>query len=264
MTLPRILALSFAVPLGASAGMWGAKHRRSRAVKMWRPSTLPTRRAGPLHVRTAGAGDTVTVLLHGLVATGDIFGAAFDQLADTTNLVVPDLLGFGRSIDETRNQFTPDDHLDALDHALDDLGLTDRPLKVGSHSMGSAIALRWIDRRRDQITSISCFGPPVYPHAAAVAATIASSGLMAQAFVANTGLAQLACRINCSHRRAAGDPGRRSPPPDDPRQPLRRAASRPLKVAQPAQPWQRKSTLVTTRLKSPLTFQLDGRCIVDE
>jgi pimeloyl-ACP methyl ester carboxylesterase len=113
------------------------------------------------------------------VATGDIFGAAFDQLADTTNLV-------------------------ALDQALDDLGLADRPLKVGSHSMGSAIALRWIERRRDQVASINCFGPPVYPDAAAVAATIASSGLMAQAFVANTELAQLACRINCSHRRAAG------------------------------------------------------------
>jgi pimeloyl-ACP methyl ester carboxylesterase len=171
---------------------------------MWRSSTLPTRQAGPLHVRTAGLGDTVTVLLHGLVATGDIFGAAFDQLTDTTTVVVPDLLGFGRSIDETRSQFTPDDHLDALDHALADLGLADRSLVVGAHSMGSAIALRWIERRRDQIASISCFGPPVYPDAAAVNATIASSGVMAQAFVANNELAQIACRLNCSHRKAAG------------------------------------------------------------
>ncbi len=171
---------------------------------MWRPSVLPYRRAGPLHVRTAGSGDTVTVLLHGLVATGDIFGAAFDQLAESTTLIIPDLLGFGRSLDETRHQFSAEDHLDALDDALEDLGLEDRPIIVGAHSMGSALALRWLERRGDQISSIVCFGPPVYPDADAVHDTISSSGLMARAFVANTKWAQLACRINCSHRAAAG------------------------------------------------------------
>lgn len=202
MTRTPLHASTLAV--AGSAGLWVTRHRRSAAVKMWRPSTLPTRHVGPLHVRTGGSGDAVTVLLHGLVATDDVFGATFDQLADNTTLVVPDLLGFGRSIDEERERFTPEDHLDALDQALDDLGLTDRPLILGAHSMGSAIALRWLERRRNQITSITCFGPPVYPNAAAVDATIAESGLMAQAFVANTKLAQIACRINCSHRTAAG------------------------------------------------------------
>lgn len=193
-----------ALTVAAAAGFWAAKHRRSAAVAMWQASVLPARRAGPLHVRTAGTGNTVTVLLHGLVATGDIFGAAFDQLAESTTLVVPDLLGFGRSLDETRSHFTADDHLDALDAALEALGLADRPLIVGAHSMGSALAVRWLERRRGQITSIVCFGPPVYPDSGAVDSTISSSGLMARAFVANTKWAELACRINCSHRTAAG------------------------------------------------------------
>jgi len=193
-----------ALTVAASAGLWVAKHRQSAAVRTWRPSTIPSRRAGTLHVRTSGSGHTVTVLLHGLAATGDIFGATFDQLAANTTLVVPDLLGFGRSIDGSRDQFTPEDHLDALDQALDDLGLTDRPLILGAHSMGSTIALRWLERRGDQIVSISCFGPPVYPDAIAVDGTIASMGPMARAFVANTKWAQLACRVNCSHRTAAG------------------------------------------------------------
>lgn len=160
--------------------------------------------AGPLHVRAAGSGDRTTVLLHGLVATGDIFGQHFDSLALDSNLVVPDLLGFGRSLDESRESFTPEDHLDALDSALDDLGLSHQPISIGAHSMGATLALRWIERRSQQITSITCFGPPIYPDAQAVAGTIASAGPMARAFVANTKWAQRACRINCAHRRLAG------------------------------------------------------------
>lgn len=201
MQSARTLLLSLTV---AVTGGWVVKHWRSKAVQMWTASTLPARRAGPLHVRTDGTSDTVTVLLHGLVATGDIFGATFDRLAERTTLVVPDLLGFGRSLDETREQFTAEDHLDALDDALEDLGLADRPLIVGAHSMGSALAVRWLERRQDQIKAIVCFGPPVYPDSDAVDETISSSGLMARAFVSNTKWAELACRVNCSHRTLAG------------------------------------------------------------
>ena len=188
----------------AVAGWWQVHHRQSQAVQSWSPSTVPGRRAGQLHVRTAGSGDDVVVLLHGLVATGDIFGSQFDQLAASANLVVPDLLGFGRSLDETRNSFSPDDHLDALEAALRELGLADRPLRIGAHSMGSALAMRWIQRDTTPITSVVCFGPPVYQTSDAIDRTIASSGLMARALLTNTRWAQAACHLNCSHRRLAG------------------------------------------------------------
>ena len=79
-------------------------------------------------MRHGGSANPVVVLLHGLVATGDVFGAAFDPIADQATLVVPDLLGFGRSLDDSRERFTPDDHLDALDEMLDALGLAARPV----------------------------------------------------------------------------------------------------------------------------------------
>ncbi|MDW3178621.1 MAG: alpha/beta fold hydrolase [Acidimicrobiia bacterium] len=200
MRRPKVAAAG----AGLGAGIWGMRHWRSSAVQSWRPSRLRGRRAGPLHVRTAGSGEETIVLLHGLVATGDIFGNLFDQLASQANLVVPDLLGFGRSLDEERTSFTPDYHLDALEAALRELGLGGRPVRIGAHSMGGTLAMRWIQRDSTPITSIACFGPPVYRTSDAIDRTIASSGLMARTFVSNTRWAQAACHLNCSHRRVAG------------------------------------------------------------
>ena len=188
----------------AAGGWWQVRQHQSQAVQSWNPSTVPGRRAGQLHVRTAGSGDHVVVLLHGLVATGDIFGSQFDQLASNAKLVVPDLLGFGRSLDETRTSFSPDDHLDALEAALRKLGLADRPVRIGAHSLGSALAMRWIQRDTTPITSVVSLGPPVYQTSDAIDRTIASSGLMARAFVTNTRWAQAACHLSCAHRRLAG------------------------------------------------------------
>lgn len=43
----------------------------------------------------------------------------FDPLAGTAALVVPDLLGLGRSLDESRGHFEPDGHLEALGDMLE-------------------------------------------------------------------------------------------------------------------------------------------------
>ncbi len=194
--------------LGASgAAAWTLKHQASPAVRRWRPSLLPHQRTGSLHCRVANVvpGDSaVTILLHGLVASGDIFGAHFDRLGSDGPLIVPDLLGFGRSIDTGRNTFGAVDHLDALDEMLHQLGLADRRIRLGAHSMGSALAMRWLERHPEQIASVTCFGPPIYRDATDMNATIADSGLMSRLFVANTSWAKAACRLNCSHRHLAG------------------------------------------------------------
>lgn len=190
--------------IGAAASWWATRHLRSPAVRGWQPSNLPGRRVGALHVRTGGDAGPVVVLLHGLVATGEVFGAAFDACADNSTLVVPDLLGFGRSLDESRQHFAPDDHLDALDAMLDALGLTGRSIIIGAHSMGSSVAARWAQRRGAQVQRIVCWGAPVYPSGDAVDAALADSGLMTRLFVANTTWARAACQINCAHRRGAG------------------------------------------------------------
>ncbi|MFA9565202.1 MAG: alpha/beta fold hydrolase [Acidimicrobiales bacterium] len=143
------------------------------------------------------------MLLHGLVATGDIFGRDFDTPADSV-VVVPDLLGFGRSLDETRTDFEPEAHLDALDQMLIDLDLADRPLVIGAHSMGAALALRWAARRGAGVERIVCWGAPVYADADAVDEALVSTGVMARLFAADTRWARRACEWNCRHRTAAG------------------------------------------------------------
>ena len=188
----------------ASATWWQITHRSSPAVRGWRPSGLPDRRVGPLHVRAGGDAGPLVVLLHGFLATGDVFGAAFDPLARTATVVVPDLLGFGRSLDETRSRFSPDDHLDALDDLIEDMDLGRQSIHIGAHSMGAAVAMRWAQRRGAQVQRIVCWGPPVYSDVGAVDRALADSGLITRLFVADTWWARAACRVNCRHRRLAG------------------------------------------------------------
>jgi pimeloyl-ACP methyl ester carboxylesterase len=113
-------------------------------------------------VRTAGNGDTAIVLLHGLPASGDTFGAAFDALAHHGQLVVPDLLGFGRSQDQKRDVFSFDAHLDALDAMAAELHLDSRRLVVAGHSMGGLLAWHWAARRATQIDAVVTWCTPLF------------------------------------------------------------------------------------------------------
>ena len=80
--------------VAVSAGAYA--HRRAR-----RPGWTPPRgrvvNTTALSVRVLGDTGPPIVLLHGLVASGVFWGGAYDRLADHHRLVVPDLLGFGRS-----------------------------------------------------------------------------------------------------------------------------------------------------------------------
>ena len=124
---------------------WALRHGQSPAVTAWTPSQLHGEKPGELFARTGGDHNTAVVLLHGLVSTGELFGANFDQLAEGNRLVVPDLLGFGRSIDHSRESFSPEAHLEALDELADPLGC--------SSADGSLALTRWGLRWH-------CDGPP--------------------------------------------------------------------------------------------------------
>ncbi|MFQ5556842.1 MAG: alpha/beta fold hydrolase [Acidimicrobiales bacterium] len=162
------------------------------------------RRSGRLFARHGGDGDHVVILLHGLVASGDVFGAAFDSLTSQSELLVPDLLGFGRSIDEKKSTFELEEHLDALDELVSRAAAFDRPFVLGTHSMGASVALHWSARHPGHVPHISCWGAPVYPDPAAVNAALGAAGTMARLFVADTRWASWACRMSCRNRLAAG------------------------------------------------------------
>lgn len=144
------------------------------------------------------------VLLHGLLATGDVFSEHYESLAVDHRVIVPDLLGFGRSLDEDRSDFSADQHLDALDHALDQLGVGDRPVVLGAHSMGAAIAVRWAARRTADVQRIICWGPPIYPAQSRIQDVLADTGPLARLFATDTAWARHLCAWSCNHREPAG------------------------------------------------------------
>lgn len=191
--------------LGASGlpALWALRHKRSEAVAAWGPPQLPGDRHGDLFARSGGQGASAIVLLHGLVSTGDVFGAAYDDLSHSHRLVVPDLLGFGRSIDEARAGFSPESHLDALDELAASTGLFDCRWTLGAHSMGSTLALRWAARHPARIDRVVCWGPPIYPSPEAARTRISGSA-MTRLFVLDTKWAERACALSCRHRRTIG------------------------------------------------------------
>lgn len=161
--MPRICRVLARTTAALLPVVWFTVHRRSPIVRTWHPGDGSRRRAGPLTIRTTGAGEGVIVLLHGLPATGDTFGAAFDTLAlHGRQLVIPDLLGFGRSQDAERTDFSLHEHLDALDAMLDHLGLASSPLVVAGHSMGGLLAWQWAARRAVQVDAVVTWCVPLF------------------------------------------------------------------------------------------------------
>ena len=189
----------------AGASAWTAAHLQLPAVRAWQSPDLPIRRHGPLSYRATGPDDAEIgiVLLHGLVATGDVFGATPALLGAQHRVVVPDLLGFGRSLDEHRTDFSTAAHLDALD-ALIDQELGARRIRIGAHSMGSALALRWAAANPHRVDRVVCVGAPIWPDADSAKAALGTLGPMGKSLVLDDRLARTVCSFNCRHRTLAG------------------------------------------------------------
>ncbi|MDQ6782656.1 MAG: alpha/beta hydrolase [Actinomycetota bacterium] len=195
---PRWMLAALAGVAGAATVRFG---RARRAARIWRPPAGDRRRAGPLAVRTLGEAGPPVLLLHGLVASGVFWGAAYDGLADGHRLIVPDLLGFGSS-DRPVTGYGPDDHVRAVLDCLDALGV-DEPVTIGAHSLGCLVALRMAALHPDRVRGIVGFGPPVYPDGAAARAHIGAAGPMARLFVLPGPVAERACDWLCEHHRIA-------------------------------------------------------------
>lgn len=174
--LPQRVHLTAAsAAIVATGAGWLVRHAVSPAVRAWQPGAGSCRTAGPLSVRVLGDGPAAVVLLHGLTGSGDGFGAAFDILADRARLVVPDLLGFGQSMDLERADFGLKAHLSALDAMATELEIGGLPLTVAGHSMGAVLALHWASRRAETCRVV-LFCPPLYSDRAEAADHIRHMG----------------------------------------------------------------------------------------
>lgn len=202
------MVLTMAALTVTAVALWQVVHRTSPLVRRWHPSSFPRHTAGSLSIRDSGptgrADDEVVILLHGLGATGEYFGAFYDGLSHRRRVLIVDLLGFGRSLDVRREDFGVDAHVDAIDHALEALGLHESTVVVAAHSMSSAVALTWADRNRPRTRKVFLWGPPIYPVSDAERSVGKEYGLMARLFALDTKWAERACRINCANRELSG------------------------------------------------------------
>jgi len=189
------------VVMAGAVGAAALGYSRARARRPdWRHPTRQIERAGDLEVTTAGAGSPL-VLLHGLVGSGRFWGADYDVLASEHRLVVPDLLGFGRS-ERPVSGYGPAEHADAVATSLHALGV-DHPAIVGAHSLGTVVALSLAARHPQLVERVTAFGPPLYRNRAAAKRRIGAASPMAKAFVLPGSLAERSCKWVCEHHGAA-------------------------------------------------------------
>ena len=207
----RAAAASGVAAATAAAG-WTAWHVTSPLVRGWSPGAGTSRLAGPLSVRVLPpapgvARRPVVVLLHGLVASGTYFGGGFDALAAAGHpLVVPDLLGFGRSrsrvLEEPSDRYALPAHLDALDAAAADLGLDDGPLVVAGHSFGALVAVAWAARRAGEVARVVALSAPLYDGPAEAGEHLRGLGLLHGVMATGGTAARASCWVMWRRRRA--------------------------------------------------------------
>ncbi len=160
LILPAILALN-APAAAASALHWAPPAGRLHG--------------GALAARDLGGGRApAVVLLHGLTGSNRYWSATFDQLARQGRLIVPDLLGFGRS-PRPATGYTADAHADAVAACLREHRV-EAPVLVVGHSFGALIALRLASRHPALVGGLVALAPPLYPDAATARRRLARGG----------------------------------------------------------------------------------------
>ena len=175
---------------------------RLRGAITWSPPA-GTQRALALHTRVVGERGPSVVLLHGLAGSGIYFGAHFDTLGEGGRLIVPDLLGFGRSPRPEGALYTIDEHVEALAETLLELGL-DRPALIAGHSTGCLVALGLATQRPELVSGVVAFCPPIYRDVQHATARIGGISKMVEMFALETPTAKATCQWMCEHRAVAG------------------------------------------------------------
>jgi pimeloyl-ACP methyl ester carboxylesterase len=116
---------------------------------------------GPVHVTEYGEPDAaeVVVCLHGLGGSALNFGLVAPLLAEGRRVLVPDLLGHGRSFTTAPNAPAVDWQLRMLSQLL--ARETERPVILVGHSMGGILAMMHAFRLPGAVKGLVLLDPPV-------------------------------------------------------------------------------------------------------
>ena len=165
-------------------------------IHLVRPQQSPM--THPLAHRRLGDRPPDVVLLHGLGASSAIWQPVAEQLAARGhNILLPDLLGFGKSR-RLGTTFALADHVDALRRLLQHTE-AQQPLLVG-HSFGCAVAAALADNQPDTIRALVLVSPPAFRDADIARSRLSERGWLARQFIRGTPAASLVCQTMCLTR----------------------------------------------------------------
>ena len=206
LTILGTIAVLIALFLAFVAYVGRRYHRiqgASRAVAAWAPAEAPVRRIGKLSTRTHGNLDSATtiVALHGLASSGAYFGDNWAALADDeTSLIVPDLLGFGDSVDRTRtaDEHSIEHHVAAITETVDLAVPNANQLHIVAHSFGSIVALAYAREMIDRVASVTLISPPLHDSREDAERYIVARGRVTALFAVDRLSARVMRAIICS------------------------------------------------------------------
>lgn len=112
-----------------------------------------------LFVRLAGSSGPVTTMLHGLASSSLYWSKGVPLLAADHRLLLPDLLGFGRSPKPFSSTYSAAEHVAWLHRTIG--ALTDEPCTLVGHSMGALIALHYAATYPRQVRRLALIALPV-------------------------------------------------------------------------------------------------------
>lgn len=146
-----------------------------------------------------GSGGTPVLFLHGLAGSGRSWQKVAKEIASDRRVIVPDLLGFGRS-PWPQAVYTVDDHITALDQLLEERGLLDGPFDIVGHSMGAILGAELAARHRDVVRRLVLVSLPYFKSEPDASAWVTGLGWLARMTLEGRWKGRLACRVMCTLR----------------------------------------------------------------
>jgi len=164
-----------------------------------RPQASPAN--GLSSVRYGPAVPAQVLLLHGLAASNEVWApVARELVARNVSVLVPDLLGFGRSR-TVGTSFALEDHANALCSALQQEG--SGALTLVGHSFGCAVAVELARRAPHRVRRLVLIAPPVFRDAAGARKRLGAEGWLARQVVNGSPVASGLCGAMCLLRSPA-------------------------------------------------------------
>ena len=122
--------------------------------------TMTTTQGLPARLAVLGAGDDVVVCLHGLGGSALNFGIVAPLLAAERRVVLPDLLGHGRSASPAPGSGAVEAQLSMIGEVISHEA-ADRPVVLIGHSMGGILAQLHALRAPHTVSRLVLLDPPV-------------------------------------------------------------------------------------------------------